>query len=171
MARSSSNAAASIPAAKAGPDQAAGALGSGLYERSFMTELLRLREGMKSHFRSILKTHDMTDQNWRILKVVVDYGPIEVTQISRAAVIPPASLSRILPKMEAAALVARSSNPDDMRRTMIESTAKGRALHAAITPRMRDAYIKVASVLDADLLRQLEAIVGELNRQLYPEAR
>lgn len=161
---------ASVAEATAGaPRDANRAIGTELYERAFMIELLRLRDGMKEQFKPILKNHGMTDQNWRILKVVVDFGPIEVTQISRAAVIPPASLSRILPKMEAAKLVVRSVNPDDMRRTMIEATPKGRSMHASIAPLMREAYIKVAKLLDIGLLQDLDRIVAELNRQLQPE--
>ena len=44
-------------------------------------------------------------------------------------------------------------------------------MHASIAPLMREAYIKVAKLLDISLLQDLERIVGELNRQLQAENR
>jgi hypothetical protein len=43
--------------------------------------LLQAREGVIAHFRPILHAHGLTEQQWRIVRALLDQGPLEPRQI------------------------------------------------------------------------------------------
>lgn len=141
-------------------------LGERIYEASLIIGLLRLRDGMRLFFRPILHAHGLTDQNWRIIKVLGEHAAVEMTRIGQEAVIPAASASRIVGRMEAAGLLRRRPDAADRRRVLVALTPRGRRLHAKVAPLIRSTYGEIATVLDASLLESLNATVQELNRQI-----
>lgn len=140
--------------------------GEEIYERSLIIELLRLRDGMRAHFKPHLRACDISDQYWRVLKTVAEQQPAEVTAISRKAVLPPASLSRILQKMEQAGFLGRSSDPGDLRRTLIALRPRGRKIYNKLAPLIEETYRQLADQIGRDLLGELETVVHRINRKL-----
>jgi homoprotocatechuate degradation regulator HpaR len=141
-------------------------LGARIYDASLIIGLLRLRDGMRLFFRPILRAHDLTDQNWRIIKVLGEHGAVEITRIGHEAVIPAASASRIVTRMEAAGLLRRRADVADRRRVLVELTPRGRRLFAKVAPLIRDTYGAIAAQLDPALLETLNTAVHALNRQI-----
>ena len=141
-------------------------LGARIYDASLIIGLLRLRDGMRLFFRPILRAHDLTDQNWRIIKVLGEHGAVEMTRIGHEAVIPAASALRIVTRMEAAGLLRRRADVADRRRVLVELTPRGRRLFAKVAPLIRDTYGAIAAQLDPALLETLNTAVHALNRQI-----
>jgi homoprotocatechuate degradation regulator HpaR len=141
-------------------------IGDRIYEGSLIIELLRLRDSMRLFFRPALRAHGLTDQSWRIVKVLGERGPLEMTSLGVAAVIPMASASRIVTRMARGGVVKRLPNKVDRRQVLVELTAKGRRLHADVAPQIRQVYAELGEKLAPDALEQLHDVVSQLNGQL-----
>jgi homoprotocatechuate degradation regulator HpaR len=90
--------------------------------------LLQAREAVMAHTRPSLRGHGLSDQQWRVLRVLGEHGTVETGRVAREAFILGPSLTGVLARMERDGLVRRERDPQDQRRTVIEATAKGRKL-------------------------------------------
>src|SRR6201989_2459014 len=87
--------------------------------------LLRTREAVMRQFRPSLRKHDLTEQQWRILRALAAVDAIEVTELAKTALLLGPSLSRILRDLEARQLIGRRTDPADLRRSVVSISAKG----------------------------------------------
>jgi homoprotocatechuate degradation regulator HpaR len=96
--------------------------------RSLPFALIRARENVMAPIRKMLAESDITEQQWRILRVLLEHGPIEATRLAELAALQLPSQTRILKSMEQRGLVTRTSNPEDKRRQTVQVTDAGRAI-------------------------------------------
>ena len=91
--------------------------------------LLRAREALMQHYRPGLRAHGLSDQQWRVLRVLREHeGGLETGRLAQQAYILGPSLTGMLARMEKSGLVARQRCPDDARRSASgASMAQGRA--------------------------------------------
>ncbi|MDB5880497.1 MAG: homoprotocatechuate degradation operon regulator, HpaR [Ramlibacter sp.] len=90
--------------------------------------LLQARESVMAHTRPSLREHGLSDQQWRVLRVLGEQGTVETGKVAREAYILGPSLTGVLARMERDGLVKRERDPADQRRTVVQATAKGRRL-------------------------------------------
>src|SRR5438309_11778075 len=88
--------------------------------------LLQAREAVMAHARPGLRDHGLSDQQWRVLRVLGEHGTVETGRVAREAYILGPSLTGVLARMERDGLVKRERDPNDQRRTVVEATARGR---------------------------------------------
>ncbi len=55
--------------------------------RSLAIGLLRAREAVMSHFRPILAAHDVTEQQWRVIRVLAEAGMLDASEVAEKAFI------------------------------------------------------------------------------------
>jgi len=94
-------------------------------DRSLPIALLRARERVMGPIRHLLSDVDLTEQQWRVLRVVQESGPIDPTQIADQACLLLPSLTRILQKLEEKGLINRARDEADRRRQVITLTVEG----------------------------------------------
>jgi homoprotocatechuate degradation regulator HpaR len=102
--------------------------------RSLPIALLRARETVMGPIRDMLATSGVNEQKWRVLRVVQEHGAMELTHIAQQACLLLPSLTRIIRAMEEEGLIARTTPPEDRRKTVVTVTDAGHALirtHAA----------------------------------------
>ncbi|GLP87712.1 hypothetical protein GCM10007921_32730 [Tritonibacter mobilis] len=87
--------------------------------------LLRARERVMGPVRQLLNGQDLTEQQWRVLRVVQESGPIDPTQIADQACLLLPSLTRILQKLQEKGLIDRARDETDRRRQVITLTESG----------------------------------------------
>jgi homoprotocatechuate degradation regulator HpaR len=87
--------------------------------------LLQARESVMAHTRPSLRQHGLSDQQWRVLRVLGEQGTMETGKVAREAYILGPSLTGVLARMERDGLVKRERDPADQRRTVVQATAKG----------------------------------------------
>lgn len=75
--------------------------------------------------RALLSGADLTEQQWRVLRVVQESGPIDPTQIADKACLLLPSLTRILQKLEEKQLISRARDQEDRRRQVVQISAAG----------------------------------------------
>jgi hypothetical protein len=55
------------------------------FDQSLPMALLRARETAMSFFRPMLHGHGLTEQQWRVIRVLQEYGDLEFHELSRIA--------------------------------------------------------------------------------------
>lgn len=97
-----------------------------LTNRSLPIALLRARERVMLPIRGMLADAGVTEQQWRVLRVLDEEGALDPTTIAKRAVLLLPSLTRILQKLEEKGHVSRRPDAHDRRRQVIEITDTGR---------------------------------------------
>lgn len=96
--------------------------------RSLPIALLRARETVMGPIREMLSQSNINEQKWRVLRVLDERGPTELTQVAKDACLLLPSLTRIIRAMEEEGLASRRTDPDDRRKSIAAITDTGRAL-------------------------------------------
>ena len=96
--------------------------------RSLPIALLRAREVVMEPYRTMLHASNISEQKWRVLRVVQEMGPVGQARISEAACIMMPSLTRILKAMEQDGLLTRANDTTDRRTTLVSITEAGQSL-------------------------------------------
>ncbi len=81
--------------------------------------------------RAMLSDVGITEQQWRVLRVLDEVGAMEPTRIAEEACLLLPSLTRILQKLEERGLIARRRDEEDKRRQIVEITPAGEEVIAA----------------------------------------
>lgn len=96
--------------------------------RSLPIALLRARESVMGPVRALLLNVGITEQQWRVLRVLQEAGPLEPTRIADQACLLLPSLTRILQKLEEKKLIERRQDQDDRRKQIVEISKDGALL-------------------------------------------
>ena len=130
--------------------------------RSLPIALLRARERVMGPIRAMLSDAGVTEQQWRVLRVLDEHGPSDATEIARAACLLMPSLTRILQVLETKGLCSRSTHPSDKRRTIVEINDKGRALISDNIPESNTIFATLEEEFGAEKLDQLLDLLNDL---------
>src|SRR6266481_4243054 len=98
------------------------ALGSWIF---LPTSLLRARDAVTRQFRAILREHDLSEQQCRVLVTLARRDRISVLKLARAADLLGPSLSRILRDLDQRGMITRESTQRDLRSALILITPEG----------------------------------------------
>lgn len=102
--------------------------------RSLPIALLRARETVMGPIREMLAASGINEQKWRILRVLDEAGPLELTHLAAEACLLLPSLTRMIRVMQDEGLVVRQTPPSDRRKGIVAITDAGRQVildHAA----------------------------------------
>ena len=111
-----------------------------LRHRNLPHLLLRARETLMAHFRPLLGEFGLTEQQWRILREVVEQGPLEPRQLCEACSISSPSIVGVLLRMEDTGLITRERMAHDQRRVRVSLTPKSRKIAQQLIPRVEQRY-------------------------------
>ena len=96
--------------------------------RSLPIALIRAREGVMAPIRDMLSETGITEQQWRVLRVLSEYGMLDTTNLAdRSSLLFP-SLTRIAATMRDKGLITQTRDDVDRRRQLIEITAEGQKI-------------------------------------------
>ena len=96
--------------------------------RSLPIALIRAREGIMAPIRDMLSETGITEQQWRVLRVLSEFGVMDAkTLADRSSLLFP-SLTRIAATLRYKGLVSQSRDERDRRRQFIEITAAGQSI-------------------------------------------
>ncbi|VTU19164.1 Organic hydroperoxide resistance transcriptional regulator [Variovorax sp. PBS-H4] len=124
--------------------------------------LLQAREAVMAHTRPSLREHGLSDQQWRVLRVLGEHGMIETGRVAREAFILGPSLTGVLARMERDGLIRRARDPADQRRTVVEATAKGTRMVQQLSRSIEDHYAWMEKSLGKQKLSQLYVLLDEV---------
>ena len=113
--------------------------------------------------REMLSAAGLTEQQWRILRVLEEGGAMDARALAEGAALLAPSLSRMLPALEDRGVVRRQGNAKDRRRQVIEITDKGRALIEANKAHTMELAASNRQRLGSERYDQLMELLGEIS--------
>lgn len=128
--------------------------------------MLQGREHIIARFRPLLKTKGLTEQQWRIIRALLERGALEPRQIGQICCLSSASLVGILARMDDMGLVVRERPEHDQRRVMVSVSPKARRLAAQLAPQIEATYQTMEAEMGPELTRQLYAVLQALDEKL-----
>ncbi len=134
----------------------------GFEHRNLPLLLLQARERLMARFRPILNEHGVTEQQWRIIRALLDAGTLEPREIGDICRISSPSLAGMLARMDDLGLVARTRKAHDQRRVWVSVTAKSRAIAGRIAPRVEETYRQMEQQLGSELLGRLYRLLDDI---------
>ncbi len=131
-------------------------------DRSIPIALLRAREAVMAHFRPLLADRGYTEQQWRVLRILNEYGPLEATQLARHSALLLPSLTRIMKTLEDKQDIYRTKNESDGRRSLIHLSQGSKDLICTEVARTEAAYARIEHNLGREKTDQLLDLLAEL---------
>lgn len=124
--------------------------------------LLQAREAVMAHARPGLRAHGLSDQQWRVLRVLGEHGVVETGRVAREAFILGPSLTGVLARMERDGLIQRSRDTADQRRSVVQATPKGLKLVDALSHSIEAHYAWMEEALGKKKLSQIYELLDDL---------
>lgn len=139
------------------------------FEESLPMLLLRARAAVMESFRPLHFERGVSEQQWRVLRVLFEAGEMDVISLAQATHLMAPSLSRILPSLEARGLIARRQHDVDQRRNLISLRPAGRDMIQTHGPKSEAAYGKIEARFGARRLARLYTELRALEQALSSE--
>ncbi|MNN12355.1 Transcriptional activatory protein BadR [compost metagenome] len=131
---------------------------------SLTLTLLQAREATMAFFRPALNAHELTEQQWRVIRILRQQGELESHQLAELACILKPSMSGVLKRLERDGIVARRKSSEDQRRVLINLTVKGQQVFLAMSEEMGRNYDRILSQFGEEQLQQLTRLLEEMKK-------
>jgi len=125
------------------------------FSRSLPMMLYRTLDAVMPRFRSIFNEFGLTEQQWRVLRVLWEGDAVPLGDLATFTLIPAPSLVGIVDRLEKMALVSRRRSDTDRRVVFIGATRAGSDLEDQIMPRVAKAYADLKLSVDSRVWEQL----------------
>ena len=135
------------------------------FSRSLPMRLYRALAVVMPRFRRIFAKAGLTEQQWRVLRVLAEAGTLDASELAEKAFILAPSLTRMLRSLEERGLILRHKDKDDGRRVLLQLAPAGQAVIDEVMPDSRRVYADIdarfgTQRVDAllDMLEELAAL-------------
>ncbi|MBX3578203.1 MAG: homoprotocatechuate degradation operon regulator HpaR [Rhizobiaceae bacterium] len=130
--------------------------------RSLPMALLRAREAVMTGLRPILAARDVSEQQWRVLRVLAESGPLDATEVAERACLLAPSLTRIMRSLEERRFITRDRDAGDGRRVRLAISAAGLAMISDVVPASRAIYTDIEARFGKERIDLLLDMLGDL---------
>lgn len=131
--------------------------------RSLPIALIRAREGVMAPIREMLLETGITEQQWRVLRVLAEFGRMDTkTLADRSSLLFP-SLTRIAATLREKGLITQTRDDKDRRRQFIEITANGQMIIDERSPQAAQIVAGFKEILGEDDYETLLDLLGKLD--------
>jgi homoprotocatechuate degradation regulator HpaR len=131
------------------------------FKHSLPMELLKAREAAMARFRPMLREHGLTEQQWRVVRALSEYGKIDASELARRSFLLAPSLTRIVQFLESKNIVKRSVDKNDQRRTVLLLTKKGKDIYAEVGPDSEALYANIEQEFGLEKLEELYSLLTD----------
>jgi homoprotocatechuate degradation regulator HpaR len=125
------------------------------FSRSLPMMLYRALDAVMPRFRRIFNEFGLTEQQWRVLRVLWEHDAIAFRELAEATLIPAPSLVGVVDRLAKQGLVSRRRSEADRRNVFVQATDEGKDLHRRVRPKVDEAYAELRASLDGDDWQQL----------------
>lgn len=130
--------------------------------RSLPIALLRAREAVMGHFRPMLAAHDITEQQWRVIRILAEAGMVDASEMADRAFILAPSLTRIIRSLEERGIITKAKDDNDGRRVLLQITAAGLAIIEEVAPESRLIYDRLEKHFSREKIELLLDMLDEV---------
>lgn len=136
--------------------------------RPFLTlSLLQAREAAMQFFRPSLNKHNLTEQQWRVIRTLAQHGDMESHQLAEMVCVLKPSMTGILNRMERDGLISKRKPEHDQRRMYVSLTGQGKDLYQTMTQEVEQNHQRLMQKFDKEKVHQLMTLLDEL-KQIKP---
>jgi homoprotocatechuate degradation regulator HpaR len=139
--------------------------------RSLPIALLRAREAVMARFRPVLQAQDVTEQQWRVIRVLAEQSPLDATELADRACILAPSLTRIIRSLEERGLILRERDQGDGRRILLSLSEKGLEIIYNVSPASRAVYADLEERYGRDRIEALLEMLSDLAALKHEETK
>lgn len=141
------------------------------FRRSLPMSLMRAREAVMKTFIPKLREHDLSSQQWRVLRALFDAvesenPEVEMSVLAERCFLLMPSLSRIVQNLEQRRLIKRRTSDSDKRSSMIKISRTGINLVNILAPSLEQRYVHITEVFGYGKLELLYELLDELTGKL-----
>ncbi len=133
------------------------------FSRSLPMMLYRTLDVVMPRFRRIFNEFGLTEQQWRILRVLWQHEQITFRELAELTLIPAPSLVGVVDRLTNAGLAKRRRSDTDRRIVFVHATHKGQALESQVRPRVDKAYAELRRSVDATTWNTLIASLEQIS--------
>ncbi|AKJ43118.1 homoprotocatechuate degradation operon regulator HpaR [Pragia fontium] len=126
---------------------------------SLTIALLQARESAMGFFRPILNEYNLTEQQWRIIRVLAEMHSCDFHLLARQTCILRPSLTGILSRMERDGLILRLKPLNDQRKLYVSLTDKGHTVYQQAKEHIERGYRQIEQRFSADKLDELMVLL------------
>lgn len=132
------------------------------FDRSLPMMLYRTLDAVMPSFRKVFSEHGLTEQQWRILRVLWEVPEMSLVAISGKTLISPPSLVGIIDRLQRDGLVERVRSTEDRRVINIRTTEAGKKLEREVSPKVDAIYQSIEAGIDPTLWKSLFFALDQL---------
>ena len=132
--------------------------------------LNRSLDAIMPPYRDLFQEFGVTEQQWRVLRVLWEQKHLTSAQISNLTLLPSPSLVGILDRLERKGLVKRLRSTSDRREINITITNLGRELQSKVMPKVKLIQDQTREKLSPTEWKQINNILKKLDRIKIEEA-
>lgn len=140
-----------------------------LKHRNLPLLLLQARESVFAHFRPLLNAAGITEQQWRVIRALLEHGPLEPRQIGDICCLSSPSLAGILARMDELGWVVRERFSNDQRRVLVSVSKDAERLAAQLAPQIEAIYQELEDRIGPsfvkDLYRTLDLLIDKASAE------
>lgn len=136
------------------------------FARSLPMALLLTREAVMKGFRELIQLRDLNEQQWRVLRALVDEDQMETGALADQVCLLRPSLTRILRTLEDRGLIRKRRKNNDRRFSYISLTQKGRRVFNEIAPLSEKEYQRIEKSFGKKNLDKLYDLLEQLTDAL-----
>lgn len=136
------------------------------YRASLAGTLLGAREAFMGPIRPILRDAGVTEQQWRMLRILAFEHQTEPSALAEAALLHAPSVTRILKDLVERKLIIREADAQDRRRANLTLSDQGRALVDRIAEQTTIVIARYAEIFGTDRLNGLMTELAAFTRAI-----
>ncbi len=140
-------------------------------QQSLPLQLLKAREAAMSRFRPMLRSHDLTEQQWRVIRVLAAEGSLDAGDLAARTYLLAPSLTRILQTLDNQGLISRRAASNDQRRSLISLTTEGQQKFTDVSPHSEALYQLIERQFGSQKLTQLYNLLDELTVSIKTDGK
>lgn len=114
-------------------------------------------DAVMPRFRKIFKKFGLTEQQWRILRVLWETDSVALQTLAEITLIPAPSLVGVIDRLETSDLVERRRSKSDRRVVYIHATRTGQKLEQKVRPEVDRLYAELQASIDPKVWDRLMA--------------
>jgi len=114
-------------------------------------------DAVMPRFRKIFKKFGLTEQQWRVLRVLWETDSVALQTLAEITLIPAPSLVGVIDRLETSDLVERRRSKSDRRVVYIHATKTGQILEQKVRPEVDRLYAELQASIDPKVWDRLMA--------------
>jgi homoprotocatechuate degradation regulator HpaR len=136
------------------------------FDNSLPMILHRTLDAIMPPYRELFARHDLTEQQWRIMRVLWSEGKVTSVELSQRTLLAPASLVGILDRLEKKGLISRVRSTTDRRAVHVLASPEGRELAEVVIPEVQAIQARIrACVSDAEW-QSMQATLAKISQRV-----